>query len=250
MRLGIALHCQIPQWPLLPLLPTSPLPPPSSLYHPPPLSSVSLYSLRRAPCDGCVLTGLSHSDATRGKLMCPRLRRGITPCDGTSASALSRIRRSAGCGKKIRKRTETPQRIPEQLLLRCWWVVMSLWHNTEDTTKVLIVCRCSHFLSAAVNPGCHISAAGDTRGTWQSPNPKHESAWTVQPGQIQRQFSCWINDSSSIKTLLSEEDEGLSLWGLSACGQQEDMIIEWLHLHFWTHNVKRGDMEQGREAAE
>lgn len=70
--------------------------------HPPPLSSVSLYSWRRAPCDGFVLTGLSHWDATRGKLMCPRLCRSITPCDGTSASALSGIHRT-GCGKKKKR---------------------------------------------------------------------------------------------------------------------------------------------------
>lgn len=98
-----------------------PLPSPASL-HPlsssTSLSSVSLYSLRQAPRDGCVLTGLSHSDATRGMLMCPRLCGGITPCDGTSAPALSRIHRSARCGKKIRASTAAERRIPQQRTLQ------------------------------------------------------------------------------------------------------------------------------------
>lgn len=68
----------------------------------------------------------------------------------------------------------------------------------------------------------------------------------LQSGRIQPQLSCWINDSSPIKTWLSEEDEELCLWGLSACGQQEDMIIEWLHLSI---QCETGDVEQGREAA-
>lgn len=71
--------------------------------------------------------------------------------------------------------------------------------------------------------------------------------WTLQSGQFQRQLSCWINDSSTIKMWLSEEDEELCLWGLSACGQQEDMIIEWLHLSI---QCETGDVEQGKEAAE
>lgn len=72
MRLSIALRCQIPLWPgLLPLLA-------ASLCHPPTLSSVSPYSLRRAPRVGrvdrafsleCYLGGircfLGHAEASR-----------------------------------------------------------------------------------------------------------------------------------------------------------------------------------------
>lgn len=114
------------------LPPLSTLPPPSTPCHPPPLSSVSLYSLRQAPCDGCVLTGLSHSDATRGMPMCPRLCRGITPCGGTSASALSRIHGSARCGKKA-------QWLGKEFFFVC---VITLGLSLRP-----LVCRCSHFWS-------------------------------------------------------------------------------------------------------
>lgn len=86
MRLGIALHCQIPRWPL---------------------SSAFLCSLGGVPRDGCVLTGLLHSVAAGGKLMRPRLRASVTPCDDTSAPALNGSRRSARCGEVTKKSCTT-----------------------------------------------------------------------------------------------------------------------------------------------
>lgn len=41
--------------------------------------------------------------------MCPGLHRSITACDGTSASALSGIHRSARCGEKTKKRKKKEQ---------------------------------------------------------------------------------------------------------------------------------------------
>lgn len=41
--------------------------------------------------------------------MYPRLRRSITPCDGTAVSTLSRIQRT-GCGEKIKKEQGGPDK--------------------------------------------------------------------------------------------------------------------------------------------
>lgn len=67
------------------------------------LSPLSPSTPQHEPLSSGVLTGLSHSNATRRKLMCPGLCGSSTPCAGTSASALSRIHGSGRCGKKIKK---------------------------------------------------------------------------------------------------------------------------------------------------
>lgn len=165
------------------LPPLSRLPPPSVILH---LSLLCLpVLLKTSPLVLDVLTRLSHSDATRGKLMCPGPRRSITACDGTSAFALYGIHRSAWCGEEIKKKkkksTEAPRRIPGQLLLQCWWAVMCLCHSTVVKSKVRSV-QVAPLLIAAVSPDCHRSAPGATRGPGgaQPCNP----AWTFQPGQF------------------------------------------------------------------
>lgn len=179
MRLGIALRCQIPQWPLLLLLPTSlsRLLLPSVILH---LSPLSPSALRDEPLALGVLTGLSHSDATRGKLMCPGFCRSITACDGTSASALNRLHRSTWCEEEIKKKEQ------EGSSKNSWSIIatalMSLCHSTVVKAKVLRG-QVVPLLIAAVSPDCHKSAPGDTKGTRQSPNPKHATAWAFQPGQ-------------------------------------------------------------------
>lgn len=117
--------------------------------------------------------------------------------------------------------------------------MMCLCHSSGVRTKVFRV-QVVPLLIAAVSPDCHRSAPGDTRGKWQSTKSKN-----MQPPEssacTQGKFSCWINDSSFVKNLwLSEEDGKLCLQGLSACAQQEDMIIEWLHHTFLNIQCETG----------
>lgn len=81
--------------------PSSP-PPSPFLCHPQHLLCLPLL-LKTSPLCWACWQGFSHSVSTRGKLTCPGQRRSITAHDGTSVSALSRIHRSAWCGKKIKE---------------------------------------------------------------------------------------------------------------------------------------------------
>ena len=144
--------------------------PSTIICHLPPLSSVSLLSLRRAPCDGGVLTGLSHSDATRGKLMCPRLHRSITPCDGTSAFALSRIHR--GAGEKIRNKKRARRFHKESLNSYCCGV-HDVWVTALGLRLRFLGERVVPGQMAAVNPDSRRSAPGDTKGN--TPEPKSQT---------------------------------------------------------------------------
>lgn len=121
-----------------------------------------------------VLTRLSHSNATRGKLMCPGPRRSITACDGTSASALNRNHRSTSCGKKTPKTKRARRLLKEYLNNYCCsvdesWCVCGRALGLSQTS---LVCRFVPLLIAAVSPDCCRSSPGDTRGTLQSPNPE------------------------------------------------------------------------------
>lgn len=179
MSLGTALHCHLSS--STSVLCLSPL-------------------LKTNPRDGGVLTGLSHSDATKGKLMCPRLHRSITPCDDTSAFALSWIHR--GAGEKIRNKKRARRFRKESLNSYCCSV------DDVCVTALGLRLRSSASRWSLVRWLPLILIAADRRqvtpkGTRASPNPKQESAWTVQPEQNHRQFLCCINDSSSMKTWLS-----------------------------------------------
>ena len=83
------------------------------------------------------------------------------------------------------------------------------------------------------------------QGNTAEPKSQTCNRLNLAAGAIQRQFSCWINDSSSVKTCdCQRQMRKLCLRGLSACGQQEDMIIEWLH-----HTFLNIQCEMGRYGA-
>lgn len=71
---------------------------------PPASSSTTLLCLppplRMSPHVLDMLTGLSHSDAARRKLLCPGSHRSTAACDGTSVPRFHRIHMSDWCRKK------------------------------------------------------------------------------------------------------------------------------------------------------
>lgn len=117
------------------------------------------------------------------------------------------------------------------LIVELWCVLVKTEVLSEQVVPLLI---------AAVSPDCHRSAAGGTRGRGGAYIP------TMQPPE-----PCIRGNSEAIlmrnkwfilcKNLwLSEGDGKLCLRGLSARGQQEDMIIEWLHHTFLNIQCETG----------
>lgn len=236
MRLGIALRCQIPQWPGLLLLPAS-----SCLCHPPPLSSVSLSS----PVP--VLTGLFHSDVTRGKLMRPGPCRSITACDDTSACALKRICGSAWCGRKIKWRRG---RLLKDFLNNYYCSGDELWGVCATvlllSLRVLWV-QVAPLLTAAVSPDCYRAALGDIRGHGRVQIPTMQLPELCSQGNSEAilMLNKWFNRWKNFVIVRVRWEivfvKFISVWLTG--GYDYWMTASFF---FWTYNVKQGDMEQGR----
>lgn len=184
--------------------------------------------------------------------MCPRPPRSITACDGTSASALNRNHQSSlMCKRKLGKEEEAPQRVAKQLLLQSWWVMMCLCCSAGIKAEVLSV---EVAAAAACDWGCQpwtpqISTRWH-RGDMAEPKSQTCSLLNLAACTVWKQFSCWMNDSSSKNMWLSKEVEE----GKKKCFVRFIMLIKprkphssvriWLPndcvTHFWECFVRKG----------
>lgn len=184
--------------------------------------------------------------------MCPRPPRSITACDGTSASALNRNHQSSlMCKRKLGKEEEAPQRVAKQLLLQSWWVMMCLCCSAGIKAEVLSV---EVAAAAACDWGCQpwtpqISTRWH-RGDMAEPKSQTCSLLNLAACTVWKQFSCWMNDSSSKNMWLSKEVEE----GKKMCFVRFIMLIKprkphssvriWLPndcvTHFWECFVRKG----------
>lgn len=213
-------------------------------------SSTSLLCLpllfKTSPSCWACWQGFSHSVSTRGKLTCPGQRRSITAHDGTTASALSRIHGSAWRGEKIKEEEGRSSN-------NSWTIIAAvlLW-CVCDTALGLgprsSGCRWSHVwlpLSVLIATDQHQVTPGEDG---RALHPKHATwIFCLHPGQIQRQFSRSTNDSSSVKTCDCQRKMGNCVCKVyQHVANKRIWLLNDCIIHFWTYNVKRGDMEQGR----
>lgn len=195
--------------------------------------------------------------------MCPRPPRSITACDGTSASALNRNHQSSlMCKRKLGKEEEAPQRVAKQLLLQSWWVMMCLCCSAGIKAEVLSV---EVAAAAACDWGCQpwtpqISTRWH-RGDMAEPKSQTCSLLNLAACTVWKQFSCWMNDSSSKNMWLSKEvEEGKKNVfcevyhadkASQASQQREDMITERLRHTFLRMLCEKGKIwSKGGKAVE
>lgn len=135
--------------------------------------------------------------------------------------------------------THTARRLVKEYLNNYCCSVDELWWSTGVKFKVLGVLVVP-LVIATVSPDCHRSTLGDTGGQG-----------TALFSSMQLPEPCSLANSEAILLLnewfilcknlrLSEEDGKWCLQGLSACGQQEDMIIEWLRHTFLNIQCETG----------
>lgn len=150
--------------------------------------------------------------------------------------------------KENKKRSkEAPQKnswtiIAAVLIVELWCVCVM----AQRLRLRSLVSRLSHFwllLSVLIATDQQLVTSGDLA----EPKSRPCNLLNLASRAIQRQFSCWINDSSSVKTCDCQRKMGNCVCEVyQHVANRRIWLLNDCIIHFWTYNVKRGDMARGR----